>query len=330
MKRLFALLIGTLIVLPLFAAENQDLKNAEALVVKCKNEIELRQAMDAGAIFVQTNRGSYFVKTPDKYAGPFRDLATAVKVRRQYNLDIPASGQKPGASSGSSGFVYNPQLMMFPFIETPPKAPMGLNLPSGEIVPASQVMIHPNPFGFDDVAFAPIDIYSSLRSLATIRKNKAPDPNQLPQDRRDDKYYAVTGRISLKETVKDPTPALEYWVGASIVDAEGKVLWLTYGPVESNYEFKCTKQFNPGNGKPQSLLLFILGKGKLKQMLTPDADISSMDATAYTYHVLGSIALEVGPDWFPPVQKAAEQEYRDMFNKMRDRKPPIQPPGFPQ
>jgi len=107
-------------------------------------------------------------------------------------------------------------------------------------------------------------------------------------------------------------------VGAAVIGAKGSTLWKSYGSADSDLGFKCIDKIAPTTDKPEFLLVFMLAEGKLKEMIRPSKAIPEMNASPYDYHVLCSAALDVGPDWFPPIRNEVMDEYQNELKKYED------------
>jgi hypothetical protein len=323
-KYFIRMLICMITISSAFAQTAQELKIAESYVVECKSVAEITQAKNMGALFIKTSGGSIFARINNEYKGPFSTLATAVKVFKQYGLQLPNTESQGSLSVPSDEFVYNPQLMIYPFTEITKDNRILFSVPDDEIVSASEVMIHPNPLQFNEVSFAPVNLFSNLKALENMNKD-VPSANSLPPELKQNTYFAVTGSIASKPEVQLPKSGLTWYTGAAVVDTQGEVIWKTYGTVNAELEFKCVQEITSTQSIPQFLLLFVLGKGKMKEMLSPFPGMPKMDATPYNYHVLGSVALEMGPRWFPPLEQAAKEEYQNMLQQLEKNKPSLIP-----
>ncbi|MBN2326090.1 MAG: hypothetical protein JXR73_02975 [Candidatus Omnitrophica bacterium] len=293
-------------------------------VVHCETLADVEKAKSDGVIFFEF-RNTFWVLVGSNYKGPFRYLSSAQKIYNQYKLDAinkpapksPAAAKTPPSNQKPTSF-YNPELIVFPFIEYGPDNRIGFSVPNNLVVAASHVMIHPEPLEFDNISFGMIDLNLFAKKLFAspgMQANSPPDPKKLQ-----DKYFTVTGSFTARENVIMPTAPLDYWVGAAVVGAEGSILWRNYGQVEKDQTFKCISLIPETNIQPEFLLLFILAKGKLDVNIRPKPEFPVMDASPYDYHILGSSNFEMGPNWLPPIQAAAKQEYQEMLNSMKRQK----------
>ncbi len=324
MKSIYLSLLFVLIIVtacPLFAqedVEDVDLKVIESYVVHCKDIAAMRQAQQQGVLIFEY-KGRYFVNLGEKYEG-VNTLEKAVWLRQQKGLPLPSEKQTQ-AEMESTGAFYNPQLMLFPFTDLSPQKEMLFTLPGSKQIPTSKIMIHPSPFVYNEVKFAPIDLSKSLQKLKAMGKN-VPNSQNLPDDLQNQKQFAVTGKIAPQPSIQLDHNQLTYWVGASVIDGEGNTIWKSYGDVQADLGFKIIQLIPQTSQKPQFLLLFTLAKGTIQEMLRPKASLPEMDASGFEYHILNSIALEIGQDWFPPIDKATDEEYQKMMKEI-NKKPKL-------
>ncbi|MGC9326715.1 MAG: hypothetical protein ACP5I1_03700 [Candidatus Hinthialibacter sp.] len=293
-------------------------------VTHCETLDDVEQAKKDGVIFFEF-RNTFWVLVGSGYKGPFRYLSSAQKIYNQYKLDnmnkpasqSPAAAKKPSSKQTPTSF-YNPELIVFPFMEYGPNNQIQFSVPNDQVVAASQVMIHPEPLEFDNISFGMIDLAlfaQKITASPAVQADSPPD-SKKPQD----KYFTVTGHITAREKVIMPTAPLDYWVGASVVGGEGSILWRNYGKVADDHTFKCISLMPETSAQPEFLLLFILAKGKLDVNIRPKPEFPVMNASPYDYHILGSSNFEMGPNWLPPIQEAAKKEYQEILNSMKRQK----------
>lgn len=267
--------------------QSQTAENEEGVTV-CKTQEDIKKAKARGDLFLKIGSeysARYFVRVGMEYKGPFRSLKSAKKVLELYQKEAKESGTNLDNYMGSD-VVHNPSLLVFPFVEVSPQKELLFSVPGGMVVNASKIMIHPEPFLFEEVNFG--RIYLGKRGY----------------------FFAATGKMVSRAVVDPPTSALKLWIGAAVIGAEGKVLWRNYGEVSNDLSFKNIERLKTSNEKPEFVIVFMLAEGKMKEMLRPMASIPDMDASPYEYHILASAALEIGPNWFPPVEPTVQSEYQ--------------------
>ncbi|MFB3786435.1 MAG: hypothetical protein ACE15F_08700 [bacterium] len=319
-------------------------------VVHCRSLEDVKKARESGVQLFEF-RGRYWVKVDAEYKGSFKDLETAKKVLQQYRgKQLPASGpvspatqpaaaasQPAGKVQGATGLVYfYPELVLYPFVQLTSEGTQQLQVPGNERVDAAKVMIHPEPFVFSEISFGMIDPNLIGRLLHAeeqrLKELGIAPPTANPQN-SENRYFAVTGTISPRESVTVPGGALTYWVGAAVVGNDGSVLWQNYGPVDNEGRFKCFEQLIPTAIPPQFLLLFTLAKGALATNLRPTPDYPSLDASAYPYHVLASTTLKLDANWLPPLDEVMREEYMKLQEAVRRGQPltpGVRSPGNPK
>ena len=113
---------------------------------------------------------------------------------------------------------------------------------------------------------------------------------------------------------------LQFFVGAAVIGKGGDVLWKTYGAVDNDLGFKCIAPIPPSTIPTENILLFSLAKGKIAKMQGGDPTAVAIDASGYEYHVLCSAIIEMGKDWFPPIDEAATAEYNKIMEDMTKQK----------
>jgi hypothetical protein len=266
----------------------QDTQISPDDIAECTSVEDIKAAKKEGYPYLKVS-GRYYVKVGGDYKGPYRSLEFANNMRKRYMEEAQKSGVF--IDNSNLGGTYNPRLIIFPFTAVGKDKNLQFQVPGDTVVSATNVMIHPEPLLFDDVQFG----------LITL-----PDKSN---------YFAATGNILFRENIKIPSDALIYHVGAAVLDESGNILWKTYGTVEDDKGFKCLAPVNFTTNKPFVLLLFTLGHGKIKEMLTPSKDIPTMNAEPYSYHILCSSTLEMGPNWFPPIQEMAKEEYNKLMEE---------------
>jgi len=275
---------------------SEKTKAKEEGVTMCRSLDELKQAKARGDLFINIGSefsSSYYVRIGSDYKGPFQSLATAKKVLEEYRKKAKETGVNLDNYQGKD-VVYNPGLVIFPFVELAPEKKVLFTVPEGKTVDSSKVMIHPEPLVFNGIKFGRI-----------VLGQQGP-------------YFAVTGQASSRAIVSLPTDSLKFWVGAAVIGAKGSTLWKSYGSADSDLGFKCIDKIAPTTDKPEFLLVFMLAEGKLKEMIRPSKAIPEMNASPYDYHVLCSAALDVGPDWFPPIRNEVMDEYQNELKKYED------------
>lgn len=292
-------------------AQSQD----EPDVVHCETVDEITQARQNGAIYIETG-GRYFVRIGNDYEGPFVRLATAVELRRRFeaNRSSGAVIQQGTAAAANSGII-NPELMLFPFIEPSPEGVTLMRLPGDEVVPASKVMLHPQPYAFDSVSFGVIDL--NPQRLQALRQGTAPQRN--PAAAPSKPYFAISGLLAPDENIEPLPVEMPRWVGAAVVGNDGVVLWNQFGEVNENNRFRVIAPRPETRLLPQFLLIFALAEGELATNLRPDERFPQIDASGYTHHVLAASALEMGPNWFPPLEKTTREEYQKLLKQERQK-----------
>lgn len=296
-------------------------------ITECKSMQELQTAKQRGAVLLKTGE-RYFVRIGSEYKGPYASLQTAVDLRRDYEKRAREAGViLPSATAPAepNQAYFNPETMMFPFVEAQPNQGVFLLAPNGKLTPAPSVMIHPEPLLFDEIAFGALDMTpppfrQPMAPGANGRLQTAPTPP--PHQRK--VFFAVTGRVASKAAIDFPTASLTLSVGAAVVASDGEVIWKQYGAVDGDMSFRIVTPMPQTSRVPQYLLLFTVGEGKLERTLRPSERYPSIDATPYEYHILCSAALEMGDNWFPPLMEATREEYKTLMEKEKEfgkRKP---------
>lgn len=329
--KLPAILITLLVVtLTAFAQESNNVPQPK--IVTCQTMDEIRAAREGGADIIETN-GRFFVVNGDKYEGPWVQRENAIEFWQRLQ---PQKGRTLTESTEEGTRFANPELMLFPFTELSPQTRQPVFLvPGDEIVPASAVMLHAEPFTFAEVGFSPFvlgmpktpmdrNAHPASQAGGMYGGGMAPGmgmgmgapprprPTKVPPERN---FFAVTGSITEKETIEWPLEERNFWVGASVVGQDGVVLWQTYGQVQENGDFACVKRLPTTRVMPQFLLLFLLAKADLETNLRPTEDIPEIDATPYGYHVLASSALEMAPNWLPPLEEVFQEELEKLMQE---------------
>jgi hypothetical protein len=264
--------------------------SAEDNVVHCQTLEDIEQAKKKGAIYIEKS-GYYFVRLGSEYKGPYRQLDTAKKLY----LDFQQKASMQGLIANEKG-VYNPRLIIDPFVREDQDKKILFTIPGGESVPAAKVMIHPEPLEFEELTFGKINL-----------KAKGD-------------YFAVTGHITIPDTIPFTAADFTVHVGATVIGKAGAVLWQNYGPVEKNLDFKNIAPLTATTTPPEHLLLFTIAKGKLPKMLSNQKGIQPINAVPYDYHVLCSAILEIDATWFPPIEEMAKEEYDRMMKEFTDDK----------
>ncbi len=323
-NRILIIAAALIFLLPINILAQTQPKSDANKVTKCKTLEDVYKAKKADVVFFEFKE-RFFVKIGSEYKGPFRYLSSAKKLLNQQTIDaaksqnaIQRNPAAPGKSSasGKDAVVYNPQLILFPFIDYTADKKMLFSIPGGQTVAASHVMIHPEPLEFENVSYGVID-------MALFKQNA---PNKLQQpvqpvrpNTPQGKYFVVTGELKAREGVKMPTAALQYSIGAAVVGKDGVLLWRQYGSLEKDRTFKCVGRLPSSRIKPEFLLLFSLAKGKLEKNIRPMANFPELNAKPFDYHVLCSSTLQVGANWFPPLEAATKEEYQKMMKAMKDK-----------
>lgn len=302
-----------------FANESQ--KPTDPRIVHCQTVQEVTEARRNGAIFIET-AGRYFVRIDGDYRGPFANFDTARTLREEYEEAVrQRGGIVETGPTGSGEVVANPELMLFPFVELSAEKGVLFTLPSGEVAPASRVMIHPEPFSLEQVSFGRIhldprsiqrgqrSLWGSDAEIATI------DADSEPRD-----FFAVTGSVRPKNGIEFDLKEHNAWVGAAVVGQDGVVLWRNYGEVDERLTFSNMRPMQANRISPQFLLIFLISEGALDKNLRPNPNFPELDASPYDYHVLCSAALEVAPNWFPPVDEAIQAEYEKLMREAQQRR----------
>ena len=168
--------------------------------------------------------------------------------------------------------------------------------PGGEKVPSSKVMIHAEPMVFNSISFGKIDL-----------KKKG-------------WYFAVTGKIDIKDNVEIDKKNLQFFAGSAVLGKGGDILWKTYGTVDNALGFKCLAPVTPSTIPTENLLIFVVAKGKIAKMQGADQGSQPADASGYDYHVLCSAILEMGQNWYPPIDETAKEEYDKMIEDITKEK----------
>lgn len=309
-------------------------------VVHCETLDDVNKAKQDGVLFFEF-RNSFWARIGEDYKGPFRYLRSAQKIANQAKLDAmkktgstTESAAKPVKSASEATpkptSYYNPQLIIFPFVEYMPNRQVLFSIPGGLTVSASHVMIHPEPLVFENIAYGLIDLSLFTKKNFLDAQPGAPTkPSAIPPQgtallpasgKPFDKYFTVTGNLAARENVVMPSAPLTYWVGAAVVGKDGAVLWRQYGVVEEDNTFKCVGRAPETDIQPEFLLLFSLAKGKLETNIRPKPEFPVLDAKPYDYHIFCSSTLDMGPNWYPPMQAATKEEYEKMLDEMQRKK----------
>ena len=264
-------------------------------VAHCKTLEEINQAKARGAEFLEI-RSTYFVRIGNKYDGPFSTLERAIQ-KRNATMPTIEEATPPSATSETTKSYYFPMSVIFPFTDVTPEKKVSFTAPNSEVVDASRVMIHGEPFSYDTISFGPLRF-----------------PNRGA-------YFAVTGHFNAKPNIQVATESLAFSVGASVVSDDGTVLWHQYGIVEKDLGFRCIAPLDPKpNVHPRYLLVFSLAKGKMEKLLSSFETIPFVDASPFEYHVLCSAILEIGPNWYPPLEEAIKEEYAKLYKEEMDKR----------
>jgi len=267
-------------------------------IAHCRTEAEVAQAKGRGAAYLEIN-GWYFARVGKEYKGPFRSLDQA-RAQRQKNIPGTPEGQVSSGKTEKDQVIYNPLLMMYPFVEVVPDKGVFFSIPSGITVAASQVMIHQEPLLFDEVSYGAIDLKEKGR------------------------YFAITGKVAARPNVVLATPTLTFWIGASVLGQDGSLLWRHYGPFEKDMGFKCVYPIEKSPLTPKYLLLFTIAAGKIPRMLSAAKDAPVYDSSSYAYHILCSSTFDVSPNWYAPLDDTIKEEYEKMLKSSPQRRlPPL-------
>ncbi len=272
----------------------QDRPNPEDYdIATCKTLEEVNEAKAAGREFINLN-GSYMFKYGNDYKGLYPSLRRAIGERAKLG-GIPGDEDQPIEYLGKTYF--NPLSIIYPFTELgEDKKRLRFEVPEGEAVESSQVMLHVEPYSFTDISFG----------LVNMRQHGF--------------YFAVTGEFHAEDVVKDATGHLEYSVGTAVVSKEGDVLWKQYGDADENQGFRSIKKVKNPQSPPEFLLIFLLAKGKLNKQLSRFNDSPEIDAQPYTYHVLSSSALEIADNWYPPIDDITKEEYLKLYKEEQQKR----------
>ena len=313
MKPYTLILIVFCLIAP-YANAAQERQAATDEVVSCQTLEEVNKAKAADAVYIEF-KGRYWIRVGESYKGSYKTLETAKRVKRRYE------GKGTSSKSAKDRPFYHPKLILFPFVDESSERGRFLTLPDGQKIASSKVMIHPEPLMFDEVSFGPIDLNRVAQTIAKKRVKDGTDPDvSLSGNLKT--YFAVTGKIVARTTIVLATDSLDYWVGAAVVGVDGTALVKTYGIVGKDLGFRCLVEIPFSTITPHSLLLFTLAKGQLDTMLCPLENVPPQDVSSYEYHVLSSMLLEIGPDWFPPLEKATKEEMLKILESMQGRRAP--------
>ncbi len=293
MKRF--LFLSTLILtlfIPAFTQEDAAEEKAE--ITQCETLEEVKAAQNRGDRYIEF-KNRYYVRVGLDYHGPYRSFKTAENLLKQYEKKAEEEGISLDHYLGKD-VLLNPQLMIYPFMEVVDEETIRFEVPKGDKVNSTKVMLHPEPFLFENVKFGKI---------------------RFPED----EYFAVTGKIVSRSVVPLATDEVKLSVGAAVVNKEGDVLWKQYGDTnEASLEFKCIAPIENNNNPPELLLIFSIADGKIDKMLKPFDSIPDMDVDQYDYHVLNSAALEMANNWFPPLKEDLKAEYEKELNKYQQER----------
>lgn len=274
-------------------------------VTECKSVAEVQQARQRGAILIKTGE-RYFVRIGTEYKGPYASLETAVNERKAYEQKAQDAGiilPRPSEDSGMGEVYHNPEAILFPFVDVDPQLGMTLALPDGSTARAVEVMIHPEPFLFDAISFGRIRLEPPRPPMAPGVQRPTPAPAQQKN------YFAVTGSLAAKPAIRQATQGLSFSVGAAVIAGDGEILWRQYGSTGDDLSFKIVAPIQPTRRVPVFLLVFSLAQGRINQTLRTSERYPVEDTSGYDYHVLCSAALEMGPNWFPPLDEAIREEF---------------------
>jgi hypothetical protein len=261
-------------------------------IAHCKSLEEITAAKEAGKDFIEI-RGSYMAKIGDKkYTVLYPSLRRAIAERDKY---VPTSKSNDESAIYTGKTYYNPLSIIFPFTEIAEDQSVQFEIMDGIKIPSTKVMLHAEPFSFDQITFGPLNF-----------KQKG-------------FYFAIAGHFSQEETIKAATGELEYFVGASVVSKTGDVIWKQYGNTGKDQGFHCLAEVKNMSVEPEFLLIFLLAKGKLDKQLSRLPNFPDVDAKPYEYHVLSSIALEIAPNWLPPLDAIAQEEYLKLYREEQQK-----------
>lgn len=262
-------------------------------IAKCRTLEEVNAAKEAGKEFIEI-RGSYMAKIGEKkYTVLYPSLRRALEEKNKY---IPSTSSSDSDTAVYTGNTYfNPLSIIYPFTEIQKDNTLQFEIMDEVKIPSSTVMLHAEPYSFDEITFGPLNF-----------KQKG-------------FYFAITGHFLAEATVKDSTEGLEYFVGASVVSKSGDVLWKHYGTTDSEQGFRCLASVKNTRAEPEFLLVFLLAKGKVEKQLSRFENFTGSDATPYEYHVLSSVALEIAPNWLPPLDKIAQEEYLKLYREEQSK-----------
>lgn len=281
----------------------QDRPNPEDYdIATCKTLEDVNKAKAAGREFINLN-GSYMFKYGDEYKGLYPSLRRAIDERTK--LGVPSSGgEEERVYRGKTYF--NPLSIIYPFtVLGEDKKSMRFEVPDGEVVDSSKVMLHVEPYSFANISFG----------LVNMRQHGF--------------HFAVTGEFHAEDVVKEATGHLEYSVGTAVVSKEGDVLWKQYGIVDQNQGFRSIKKVESPPSPPEYLLVFLLAKGKLNKQLSRFEDAPQLDAKPYVYHVLSSSALEIADNWYPPIDDITKEEYLKLYKQEQQKRGSSLHPNLP-
>lgn len=262
-------------------------------IAKCKTLEEVNAAKESGREFIEI-RGSYMAKIGEKkYTVLYPSLRRAIEEKNKYLPVTSSSDNETAVYTGNTYF--NPLSIIYPFTEIQDGKTLQFEIMDEVKVPSSSVMLHAEPYSFDEITFGPLNF-----------KQKG-------------FYFAITGHFLAEATVKDSTEGLEYFVGASVVSKTGDVIWKHYGVTDNEQGFRCLAVVENPRVEPEFLLVFLLAKGKLEKQLSRFENFTGSDASPYEYHVLSSVALEIAPNWLPPLDKIAQEEYLKLYREEQQK-----------
>lgn len=261
-------------------------------ITKCKTLEEVNAAKAAGKEMIEI-RGSYMFKTSNGYSPLYPSLRRALDERHKLGMSSNTASSSP---QPTSNMVFNPLSIIYPFTEIAEDQTVKFEIEDGSKIESSKVMLHAEPYSFDEITFGPLNF------------------------RQKGLYFAVTGHFVAEAAVKDPTAQLEYHVGSAVVSKEGDVLWKHYGKVDKTQGFHSLAQVENTTNEPQYLLVFLLAKGKLDKQLARIENFPVIDAKPFDYHVLSSIALDISPNWFPPLDEIAKEEYLKLYREEQQKR----------
>lgn len=293
MKSPVSIFFIAILFLSISTAFAQDTPNPDDYdIAHCKTLEDVKAAKEAGKEFIEI-RGSYMAKIGDqKYTVLYPSLRRAIEERNKY---VPSTSTDDETAVYTGKTYFNPLSIIYPFTDLAEDKTMQLEIMDGVKIPATKVMLHAEPYSFDNITFGPLNF--KQRGV----------------------YFAVAGHFFAESIIQEATGDLDYHVGASVVSKTGDVIWKQYGDTDQEQGFHCLATIEKPQIEPAFLLVFLLAKGKLNKQLSRIENMPEVDATPYDYHVLSSIALEVAPNWLPPLDEVMQEEYLKLYREEQQK-----------